>query len=176
MSFTHYNAMKPLLLIISLLSSFAVDASTEASRFCVQNDSARNFNITGVDVDSYDWQDVHDDGAMNRPDHKFDNYTLNTGDTHCVALDFNNLALSHGFALQVLPSPGNSKASGTKTRIYLHCNQRYDDNECIQFEWRIEESASSPSSTSGRLHGVSLRCPDPKMEYYEKCRLFKITH
>jgi len=174
MSFTHYNAMKPLLLIISLLSSFAVDASTEASRFCVQNASARNFNITGVDVDSFDWQDLYNDGAMNRPDHAFRDYTLGVGDTRCVALDVNNGPGGRGFALQVLPSPGDSRTSGTKTRFFFARTQtRQTYNPYV---WWIDESGSSPSSESGRLHGKALRCPDPKMPYYNECRLFKITH
>ena len=166
--------MKPLLLIISLLSSFAVDASTEASRFCVQNASARNFNITGVDVDSFDWQDLYNDGAMNRPDHAFRDYTLGVGDTRCVALDVNNGPGGRGFALQVLPSPGDSRTSGTKTRFFFaRTGTRQAWNPYV---WWIDESGSSPSSESGRLHGVELSCPDPKMEYHKDCRLFKITH
>ena len=178
MSFTHYNAMKPLLLVLSLLVSFTVDAGGVPTRLCVQNLTAQAFNITGVDVDSYDWQDLHDDGAMNRPDHQFNNYTINPGDTRCVALDISPPARSPGFALQVLPSPQDSRVSGIKTRIGLKLKVPCKSAAmvCLDPLWSIDESGSSPSKDSGRLHGVELSCPDPKMEYHKDCRLFKITH
>ena len=136
-------------LFIALLVPDFSYAYGVATRICIENKSAKTYFISGVNVDSGDWEDVNDNGAMNRPDHNWVNYPLDPGDVRCAAADFNGFnKTAFDFAVR------NGTGNPTLTRMVKHG----DDTHTL---W-----TSYPTTAPGSLGGTQ-RCADTKDPEYQ---------
>ena len=71
-------------------------AAGVGSDICIENLSKVTYYVTGVNVDSNDWEDVHGGGAMNRPDHSWSKQQVRPGEVYCKAAEFNNSKVTSG--------------------------------------------------------------------------------
>ena len=148
------------------------------SRICISNMSKRTYYITGFNVNSQDWRDLHDDGAMNRPDHNWVNVTLAPSETRCQAadIDINNVRTA---AFDFSVTDGSGLYAATLTHVYRKCKHHQtaicgdeEDNLAI-LEQKNTYWESNPTPYVGSL-SHRHDCHDKKDPYYSVCDLFII--
>ena len=161
-----------ILFIATALPSIC-NAGGKATRICIENRSGTTYYISGTDVTNKDWQDLHDDGAMNRPDHNWVNYKLDPGEVKCQPADINGKRLLLP-TFQFLTRPPQG-VTGVKTRITRDCTTPLDyEAQCVK-RWILGARQDFPINTPGRLVSRHKCLKDHlKDDYHDDCSLFYI--
>lgn len=158
------------LIVASCLISTSAFSETVRTEICIENKSPTTYSITGVDVDSYDWEDYYDNGAMNRPDHNWVDKQLGPSETKCELADVNRWALRIGFSFSVT-RPGLSEPTKTRMRAI------YEKIIQVDFDfpdhWDVSQGGSAPVNTPGRL-SMRHACLGPKDSEATSCSRFII--
>lgn len=162
-----------ILFIATALPSIC-NAGGHATRICIQNRSGTTYYISGTDTNNEDWQDLHDDGAMNRPDHNWVDYKLDPGEVKCQPADI-NIGWGVWPTFQFLTRPPQG-VTGVKTRIRRLCTGGFDgENECSEERWSLSSYQDFPINTPGRLVSRHKCLRDHlRDDYHDDCSLFYI--
>ena len=161
-----------ILLVLSLLSTHAL-AATRRTQICIENKSASTYYISGVGLDNFDWEDLYDNGAMNRPDHNWVNKEVKPSEVRCELADINAAATGVGFWFAVSSSQ-SSQVIQTRLQITYIEETKGQAKHIHVDHWITDADLSDPVGAPGRLHSPK-KCLDPKDPVAKTCTLFVIN-
>lgn len=167
------KSISTLSLIGLLFVSFQACSSANRTEICIKNNSKNIYYVTGTGLDNYDWEDLYDNGAMNRPDHNWIHKQLKPSETKCELADVNVGPETVGFWFVVSNS---LSLPPSQTRLQLTYGSRRVGRRIIADvgHWIDVPDLSSPINTLGRLHSPH-KCADPRDPVAKTCTLFVIT-
>ena len=150
--------MRVMSLLILALLALEASAGAETTTFCIRNTTNMSHHIEVANIENYDWE------GDNRPDHNFNNITIEAGQTICRLEDSNEwarpmftfvidgiptrmgtqsdeAAYNSGWGAYSVPSLGiRTNLWGERTFFYFPWNfyKAYDCNigDCALFEIR----------------------------------------
>ena len=168
-----YIKLKKAIINISLLAiaciSNPVSSAGIRTEICIENKSATSYYITGVDVDNYDWQDLYNNGAMNRPDHNWVNVLVKPSEVRCNLADVNEYASSVGFSFSInetdAVAPTNNRVETKLVRTNIF--------DVIVQHWRLIKTEADHAGRAGSLSN-RVACLAPKDPVAKHCDMFVI--
>jgi hypothetical protein len=140
------------------LTDYAI-ARTTRTEICIKNISQDTYYVTGKGLDSFDWEDLYDNGAMNRPDINWVNAELKPSEERCELADINYYASTIAFNFSITRS---GFQSATLSRLIT-------DGGSSSY-WKV---VSVGGGTLGSLSGTHF-CMKDVDEEAEFCNLFYI--
>jgi hypothetical protein len=180
------------ILITLVLLGFSNSAFSEGKKteICIQNLSAKDYYVWGVDQNNNEWEDVTP-GSYFDPNNQWRAVRVGVNETICRRLDINVSAFgpqSWRFSFLLMDRPNSVDTVATKTGMTYRCTYTPKESDCWEDrKWMISKpNTTAPENAPGRLigqpkpierneRGGYYNCPDRK-DPIKTCSLFKIKN